>query len=89
MNDFTNKVTVQPLAPPGNLKVAEAEVAAGKDEASVKVEVPPGTPSGEYTLTVLGQAQVPYGKDPKAAQKPNVLVALPARPVTFVVRSKQ
>ena len=27
-------------------------------------------------------------KDPKAAQKPNVLVALPARPVTLVVRPK-
>jgi hypothetical protein len=40
-------------------------------------------------VTVLGQAQVPYSKDPKAAQKPNVLVALPARPVTLVVRSKQ
>jgi hypothetical protein len=87
--DFTNKVTIQPPAPPGNLKVAEAEVAAGKDEALVTVEVPPGTPAGEYTLTVLGQAQVPYSKDPKAAQKPNVLVTLPARPVTFVVRSKQ
>jgi hypothetical protein len=87
--DFTTKVTVQPPPPPGNLKVAETEVAAGKDEASVTVEVPPGTPAGEYTLTVLGQAQVPYSKDPNAAQKPNVLVALPARPVTFVVRSKQ
>jgi hypothetical protein len=89
VKDFTNKVTVQPLAPPGNLKVAGAEVAAGKDEASVTVEAPTGTPPGEYTVTVLGQAQVPYSKDPKAAQKPNVLVALPARPVTVVVRAKQ
>jgi hypothetical protein len=89
VKDFTNNVTVQPLAPPGNLKVAGAEVAAGQDEASVTVEVPLGTPAGEYTLTVLGQAQVPYSKDPKAAQKPNVLVALPARPVTFFVRSKR
>jgi hypothetical protein len=86
--DFTNKVTVQPLAAPGNLRVAGAEIAAGKDEASVTVDVPPGTPPGEYTLTVLGQAQVPYNKDPKAAQRPNVLVALPARPVTLVVRPK-
>jgi hypothetical protein len=87
--DFANKVTVQPLATPGNLKVAGSEVAAGKDEASVTVDVQPGTPPGEYTLAVLGQSQVPYSKDPKAAQKPNVLVALPARPVTLVVRSKQ
>jgi hypothetical protein len=86
--DFTNKVTVLPLAPPGNVKVAATEIAAGKDEASVTVDLPPGTPPGEYTLAVLGQAQVPYNKDPKAAQKPNVLVALPARPVTLVVRPK-
>jgi hypothetical protein len=86
--DFTSKVTVQPLAPPGNLKVAGSEVAAGKDEASVTVDVEPDTPPGEYTLAILGQAQVPYSKDPKAAQKANVLVALPARPVTLVVRSK-
>jgi hypothetical protein len=87
--NFTNKVTVQPLAPPGNLRVAGAEIAAGKDEASVTVDVPPGTPPGEYTLAVLGQTQVPYNKDPKAAQRPNVLVALPARPVTLIVRPKQ
>jgi hypothetical protein len=87
--DFTNAVTVQPLAPPGNLRVAGTEVAAGKGEASVAVDVPPGTPPGEYTLAVLGQAQVPYGKDPKAAQRPNVLVALPARPVTLVVTAKK
>jgi hypothetical protein len=86
--DFTNKVTIQPLAQPGNLTVAGAEIAAGKDEASVTVNVSPGTPPGEYTLAVLGQAQVPYNKDPKAAQKPNVLVTLPARPVTVVVRPK-
>jgi hypothetical protein len=86
--DFTNKVTLQPLAPSGNLQLAGGEIAAGKEEASVTVNVPPGTPPGEYTLSVLGQAQVPFNKDPKASQKPNVLVSLPARPVTLVVRSK-
>jgi hypothetical protein len=87
--DFTNKVSVQPLAPPDNLKVAGTEVAAGKAEASVTVDVPPGTPPGEYTLAVLGQAQVPYSKEPKAAQTPDVLVALPGRPVTLVVTAKK
>ncbi len=86
--DFTNSMSVQPLAPPGNLRLAGTEIAAGKDEASITVDVPPTTLPGEYTLTFLGQAQVPYSKDPKAAQKPNVLVALPARPVTLVVRPK-
>jgi hypothetical protein len=87
--DFTNKVTIQPLTPSGNFKVAETEVAAGKDEVSVTVDVQAGTPPGEYTLAVLGQAQVPYTKDAKAAQKPNVLVALPARPVNVVITPKK
>jgi hypothetical protein len=87
--DFTNKVTLLPLAPPGNLRVANAEIAAGKDEATLTVDVQAGSPPGEYTLSVLGQAQVPYNKDPKSAQKPNVLVSLPARPVTLVVTPKK
>jgi hypothetical protein len=86
--DFADKVTVLPLAPPGNFQVAGTEVASGKEVASLMVDVPPGTPPGEYTLTVLGQAQVPYSKDPKTAQRPPFLVAMPARPVTLVVRSK-
>jgi hypothetical protein len=87
--DFTGQVTVLPLAPPPPLRVGNAEIAAGKDEGTVTLDVPPGTPPGEYTLTVLGQAQVPYSKDAKAAQKPNVLVALPARPLTVVVTPKK
>jgi hypothetical protein len=86
--DFTSAVTVLPQAPPDNLRVAGGEVGADKEEASVAIEVPPGTPAGEYTLAVLCQAQVPYSKDPKAAPKANVLVSLPARPVTVVVRPK-
>jgi hypothetical protein len=87
--DFTGKVSVLPLAPAGNLKPANAEIAAGKDEGMLTVDVPAGTPPGEYTLTMQGQAQVPYARDAKAAQKPNVLVSLPARPVTVVVTGKK
>jgi len=87
--DFTSKVTVLPLAPPSYFRLTNPEIAAGKDEVAVTVDVQANTPPGEYTLTVLGQAQVPYSKDPKAAQKPNVLVSLPARPVTLVVTPKK
>ncbi len=87
--DFTNAVTVQPLAPPNNLRMAGTEIAAGKNEASMAVDVPPGTPPGEYTLAVVGQAQVPYSKDAKATTRPNTLVTLPSRPVTLVVRAKR
>jgi hypothetical protein len=87
--DFANKVTILPEALPGNVRMAGTEIAAGKDEATVTVDVQAGSPPGEYTVTVLGQAQVPYSKDARAAQKPNVLVSLPARPLSLVVTSKK
>jgi hypothetical protein len=87
--DFTGKVSVLPLPPQGPLRVAGTEVAAGKDEAVVTVDVPANAPPGDYTLTVLGQAQVPYSKDDKAVQRPNVLVSLPARPLTLAVTPKK
>ena len=87
--DFTSKVTVLPQALPGSIRMANAEIAAGKDAVALTVAIQAGTPPGEYTLTVLGQAQVHYSKDPKSAQKPNVLVSLPARPITLVVTPKR
>jgi len=87
--DFKDKVTILAPAPGGPLRPAGAEIPAGKDETSVTVDVPAGAAPGEYTLTVLGQAQVPFSKDAKAASKPNTLVALPARPLTLVVTPKK
>jgi hypothetical protein len=87
--DFKEKVTIRPPAAAGPLRVAGAEIAAGGDEVDVTVEVPAGAAPGEYTLTVIGQAQVPFSKDDKAAQKPNTLVSLPARPLTLVVLPKK
>src|SRR5262249_36750104 len=86
--DFTGKVTILPAAS-GPLRVNNAEIAPGQDEATVTVDVPANAPAGEHTLTVLGQAQVPYSKDPKAAQRPNVLVPLPAGAYTRVVTPKK
>ncbi len=86
--DFTGKVTILPLAPPPSLAPANAEIAAGATEATLTVQVAGNMQPGEYTLTVLGQGQVPYAKDAKMA-KTNVLVSLPARPVTVVVPAKK
>ena len=83
--DFRSGLTILPLAFPGNFKMGNVVIPADKAEATVSIEVRPGTPPGEYTLAVLGQAQVPYSKDPKAGQKPNTLVAQPSRPVTLAV----
>ncbi len=83
--DFRGNLTVLPLAFPGNFKMGNVVIPAGKGEGTVSIEVRPNTPPGEYTLAVLGQAQVPYNKDAKATQKPNTLVAQSSRPVALVV----
>ncbi len=84
-SDFKNLITVLPLSFPGPIRMNTVEVAPGQNEASLTVEVQPGTPPGEYTLAVLGRAQVPYGKDP-AKPKTNTLISQPSRPLTLVVR---
>jgi len=84
--DFKNTVTILPLSVPGQFRLSNKEVPAGQSEVAVTIEVQPGTPPGEYTLAVTGQAQVPYSKDAGAKQKPNTLVSQPSPPVTLVVR---
>ena len=44
-----------------------------------------GTRPADYTLAVLGQAQVPFNKDATKPDKPNTLVSIPSRPLTITV----
>ncbi|HEY3967461.1 MAG TPA: hypothetical protein VGM05_23070 [Planctomycetaceae bacterium] len=83
--EFKEKITVIPLGFPGNFNFGSIDVAAGQTEASLSIAVQANTRPGEYTLSVLGQAQVPYNKDAAAAQKPNTLVSTPSLPVTITV----
>jgi hypothetical protein len=82
--DFKNAVTVIPLSFPNPVKMGQVSVAPDKSEATVTLEVQANARSGEYTLAVQGQAQVPFAKDTKGA-KPNTLVAQASRPITLVV----
>jgi len=81
--EFTGPVTVTALAAPGSIQVKQLTVPGGKAEAVATFEVANGTPPGEYTLVLRGQAQVPVA-GPKGGA--NTLVTLPARPVRLVVR---
>jgi hypothetical protein len=83
--DVKDPITVLPLTFPGSFRMSSVEVASDQREISVTLEVQPGTLPGEYTLAVLGQAQVPYSKDAGRKQKLNTLVSLPSRPLTLVV----
>lgn len=78
---FTGAVTLQPLAFPGSMKLTANPIAEKKNEGPVTIEVPAGARPGEYTVALLGQAQVPLSRDGKPAV--NTLVTLPSR--TFIV----
>ncbi|MBI3864739.1 MAG: PPC domain-containing protein [Planctomycetia bacterium] len=86
--EFTEKITIIPLGFPGNFNFSSFNINAGQTDASLAIDVQAGTRPGDYTLSVLGQAQVPYNKDAKAAQKPNTLVSMPSLPVTITVTAK-
>jgi hypothetical protein len=83
-SDFTAPIRVIGLSLPGGFNLAEVEIASGKTEAACTVDVGNMRP-GDYTLTLLGQAQVPFNKDPAAKERPNTLVSMPSRPVTITV----
>ncbi len=83
--DCKNAVTVLPLSLSGPFRMSNVQVTADKSEVTVPIEVQPGAKPGEYTVAVIGQAQVPYSKDPAAKQKSNTLVTQPSRPLTLVV----
>src|SRR5262249_24759312 len=84
--EFTGRVSLLPLTPTGPRAQAGGGP-AGQGEAGITVGV--NTAPGEYTWTVLGQAQAPSSRDAEATQKANTLVSPPARPITLVVRSKK
>jgi len=84
--DFKSEVNVLAVQHPGNVKMQLNRFAGDTLEMTVPIEIQNGTRPGDYTLTVVGQAQVPYAKDKEAKERPNTLVTLPARPVTVVVK---
>jgi hypothetical protein len=82
--DFTGQLSLQAFAFPGQIKANLPQIAAGANEATVTFEAQANAAPGDYTLTLLGQAQVPFTKDP-AKPKANTLVTLACRPITITV----
>jgi len=83
--EFTGAVNFQPHNFPGQFQLGNGTLQPGQTEATVSINVQQGTRPGNYTLVVLGQAQVPFNKDPNAKDKPNTLVSVPSRPLTITV----
>jgi hypothetical protein len=83
--DFTNSINVIPLSFKGQFQMPNATIAANTNDVTIRITVQNGTRPGEYTMSVLGQAQVPFNKDPNAKDRPNTLVSMASRPVTIKV----
>lgn len=83
--DFKESVNYQPLNFPGALQLGNGTLAAGQTETAISIQVQPNTREGDYTVAMLGQAQVPFHKNPDEKTRPNTLVATPSRPVTITV----
>lgn len=83
--DFKDKINFIPLAFPGQFQLPNGEVRSDQTEVRIEIMLQNGTRPGDYTLGVLGQAQVPFEKDPQKMPKSNTLVSSPSRPVTITV----
>jgi hypothetical protein len=68
-----------PPAPP------QVTLAADKPDAEFRITVPSNATPGVYNLVLRGVGQVPFNKDPKAAQKPNINVVVPSTPIKVTV----
>jgi hypothetical protein len=76
---------------PQNLRLNNNQpvnVEAGKGEASVGVTVGNDVPPGVYNVVFRGQTQIPYAKDAKAKQRPNIFVVQPSAPLALTVLPK-
>jgi len=82
--EFTGPVTVIPLTVPGGFKLNEFTIPAGKTEGTVTLEIPANVPPGDYTLSMLGQGQVPIMTRDRGRQQQ--LVSLPSQPFTVTVQ---
>lgn len=82
--EFKAPIRLIGLGLPGGFKFDETEIAADVAEKTCVLDIGNMQP-GEYTLTLLGQAQVPFKKDPMAKEAPNTLVSMPSVPLTIIV----
>ncbi len=83
--DFKEPLNVLPLAWPGNFKMSNAQFSADANELSIPIEVEANTRPGDYTLSVVGQGQVPFTKKADGSDKKNTLVSLPSQPINITV----
>ena len=90
--DAKGQVQVTALGLPANVVVTTGNqpinLPAGKDDATVAIDVRPTAPPGVYTIVLRTTMVLPFNKDPKG--KPaNALAVQPSTPITLTILPKQ
>ncbi|TXI07716.1 MAG: hypothetical protein E6Q76_08160 [Rhizobium sp.] len=83
--DFKNPVNYQPLNFPGGFQLGNGTINPDQTEVTITIDVQAGLRPADYTLVLLGQAQVPFNKDASKPDKPNTFVSIPSRPLLITV----
>lgn len=88
LKDYDGKIAVNSLHTPGGFQLTNAVIPSGQTEATVTVELQRDLRPGVYSLTMTGDAQVPFQREEKS-QPRNERVALPALPLQVEVLEKK
>jgi hypothetical protein len=73
---------------PRGLNIPQVNIAPGKTDATVKLNIPANVFPGTFNLVMKAQAQMPYTTDPAGKNKKNIQVVLPTTPVTLTIIPK-
>jgi hypothetical protein len=89
--DMKQPIQIQPVPPelPPGLNLPATTIAPNATDAKIVMVVPGNVPPGTYNFVLRSFAPVPFNKDPKAKQKPNVNVVQSSTPCAVTILPKQ
>jgi hypothetical protein len=82
-------ITPSPNAFPPGFNFGPVNIPANKNEATLVMNIPSNMQPGTYTIVFRSFAPIPYNRDPKNKQRPNVNVVQTATPLLLTVLPKQ
>jgi hypothetical protein len=89
--DAQQQIQVEPIPQemPPNLGIPNVTIAPKATDATLAAVVNGNVPPGTYNLVFRGFSPVPFNKDPKAKQKPNVNAVEPSNACQVLILPKQ